>query len=332
MKINLKMIVNLFFLFTLSTTVFAKRAFIIDTDVAPDDQVAMMYLLKKPDIDIKAITIVSTGEAHCQPAMQNVLTLLQLTHHTDIPIACGRDQPLVGSHQFPDWLRKEADETSSYFKKTPLGSQKQAADLLINQLQQASQPIDILAIGPLTNIADAIQKQPEIKHKIHRIYFMGGAIQVKGNVNDTDKSINNTFAEWNAYIDPTAAHIVLNSGIPMTVIPLDVTNFVPIDSGFYHSLSHYPHNTCMNYVYELYHRKETEIVNHRWYFWDALAAVIASDESIASMQHKKIQVVLSPDVKSGATVVDNKSGVDVSTCFAMNKSRFKKLLLRTIGS
>lgn len=319
-----------FFLLLLSTAVFAKRSFIIDTDVAPDDQVAILYMLKRSDIDVKAITIANTGEAHCGPAMQNVFALLKLTHYHAIPVACGRDEPLAGSHHFPDWLRKEADEVSS--SKKILIKHDQAADVLIKQLQSLPRAIDILAIAPLTNIAEALKKQPQIKNKIHQIYLMGGAINVEGNVNITEKSINNKVAEWNLYIDPTAAHVVLSSGAPITLIPLDVTNQMPIDTKFYHLLSTYQNNPGVNYLYELYHRKEAEIFNHKWYFWDAVASVIANDESIASMKTKKIRIVLSPESESGATVVDNQNGINVRVCFAMDKPKFENILLKTIAS
>lgn len=330
MKLFKLIVFSLIIIFSSSS--YAKRSFIIDTDVASDDQASILYLLKRPDVEIKAITIASTGEAHCKPALQNVFSLLELTHKTSIPFACGREMPLAGMHRFPDWLRHEADITMPIQGKIPKQNQS-AMDLLINTLSKSSpHSVDILAIGPLTNIAEAMKKNPAIKNKIRMIYIMGGAVHVKGNILDVDKSVDNKLAEWNIYIDPVAADIVFRSGVPITLVPLDISNQVPFDYNFYQLLKKHRNNPAVNYMYALYHRNEKQIKEHRWYFWDVLAAVIASDEKITTMENKKLKIVLAPESEAGATVIDDKQGTKVRVCVKPNEVQFKKILMKAIDS
>ena len=85
------------------------QPFIIDTDMAADDWMAILYLLQRPDVDVRAITVTGAGEAHCQPGVQNALGLTALAGRPQIPVACGRETPLKGDHAFPmDW-RKNVD-------------------------------------------------------------------------------------------------------------------------------------------------------------------------------------------------------------------------------
>src|SRR6188474_693963 len=86
-----------------------RKPIIIDTDMAADDWRAILYLLQRIDVEVRAITVTGTGEAHCKPGVQNALNLLALADNPDIPVACGRETPLQGDHAFPDALRASDD-------------------------------------------------------------------------------------------------------------------------------------------------------------------------------------------------------------------------------
>src|SRR3989304_5964006 len=88
----------------------AKRDVIIDTDMAFDDWLGILYLLQRADINVVAITVVGTGEAHCAPGMQHALELIQLAGESGIPATCGRQTPLEGGHQFPSEWRERVDD------------------------------------------------------------------------------------------------------------------------------------------------------------------------------------------------------------------------------
>ncbi|CAM3040494.1 inosine-uridine preferring nucleoside hydrolase [Legionella steigerwaltii] len=319
-------------LFLLLSLANAARPFIIDTDVGVDDELAILYLLAQKDIDVKAITVVGTGEAHCSTGLRNVAGLLALMHHDKIPLSCGRETPMAGTHQFPDWLRKLADNlvgAADLLPKVKVMPSQTAIQLLQSTLKNAKEPVEILAIGPLTNLGELVTQMPEIKNKIKMIYIMGGAVDSPGNLVDVDRSIKNTTAEWNIYIDPYAADKVFRSGIPITMVGLDVTNQVPVTKAFYQKLKLNQTNLANQFFYELFHHNEAEIFEHKWYFWDVLSAVIAYDDSIVKSSNRKLRVVLSPEERSGTTVEDEK-GNTVRVCTSVNQEQLENILMDTL--
>lgn len=312
----------------------AARPFIIDTDVGVDDVIAILYLLQRPDINIKAITIASTGNAHCVPALRNTLGLLKLMKRTDIPVDCGPLKPLGGQHHFPPSVLEESDTLAGAAKLLPQinqDSQQKGVELLIDTIQKSRQPVTILAIGPLTNIAAALQQAPDIKNRIQAIYIMGGAVNVPGNLNDAGVKMNNKTAEWNIYLDPIAASIVLNQSIPIILVPLDVTNTVRVDMTFYDNLKKNHRTPAANFVYTLFKNNMKMITDKQWYFWDPLSAVIASDESIATFKFQPLTVSLSPETQSGRTVIDKTAGQNIRIADSIDQKRFKDLLINQLN-
>src|SRR5215216_3623106 len=139
---------------------------ILDVDMAHEDMFATLFLLLHPNVDLKAITVSGTGEAHCGPGVANALALVALSGHAEIPVACGRETPLAGDHEFPTEWRKAADDAYGVpLPKEGADSNLQASDLIIDILQNSSEPITIVALGPLTNMAEALQKEPAIVAK-----------------------------------------------------------------------------------------------------------------------------------------------------------------------
>ncbi|ARB93617.1 nucleoside hydrolase [Legionella longbeachae] len=310
----------------------ATRSFIIDTDVGTDDELALLYLLRQKDIDIKAITVVGTGESHCPDGLKNVAGLLALMHQEKIPLACGRSTPLAGNHHFPDWLRKQADNlagAADLLPKVEVKTSQTAVQLLESTLRGAKEPVEILAVGPLTNLGALVDKAPELINKIKMIYIMGGAVESTGNLVEVDQTIKNTTAEWNIYVDPKAADHVFRSGVPITMVGLDVTNQVPVTQAFYQKLKQNQNSLANQFFYELFHRNEAEIIDHKWYFWDVLSAVVAYDDSIVQASNKKLRVLLSPEEQSGTTVEDKK-GNNVRVCTSVDKERLESILINTL--
>jgi pyrimidine-specific ribonucleoside hydrolase len=107
-------------------------------------------------------------------------------------------------------------------------AQQSAAVLLAEQITEAPQPVTIVALGPLTNLAEALLAQPALAGRIARIVIMGGAWRVPGNIQALSPKIDNPHAEWNIFCDPYAADVVLRCGAPITLVPLDATDQVPL--------------------------------------------------------------------------------------------------------
>lgn len=323
------MLFKIIFVFLICISNVYARQIIIDTDVGVDDVIALAYMLNNPDIQVSAITIAGDGNSHCLPALHNTLGILQILGKKAIPVACGREKPLSGTHHFPKYVYRESDtleNTSIYLRHAQYFPAQSAVQLLKNTLQLAAKPLDILAIGPLTNIAEVLRQQPKLKNKIHMIYFMGGAVNVPGNIPEVVPQSKNTTAEWNVYLDPLAASIVFRSGVPMTLVSLDVTNQLPITQEFYLALKQ---KNVIPYIAELFKHKMQH--PQGWYFWDPLAAVIARDESIATMKNLFLRVVLMPESQSGALRIDNKHGNKIRICVAINKKRFHQELLNGLS-
>jgi inosine-uridine nucleoside N-ribohydrolase len=201
---------------TLICTHSIAKPVIIDTDLGVDDWQAITYLLAQPDVQIKAITIAADGENNCKQGYPQLLTLLELTKRQNIPVACGPSKPLKGSHVFPSAWRSQSNgffgiPIPEEIKKKPLV--ENAPALLINTLKQSKQPIPILALGPMTNLALAIRQNKEIwQQKVSAVHATAS------NFGQDNFSIQKYFPKspitknsWNIYIDPLASSIVLST-------------------------------------------------------------------------------------------------------------------------
>jgi len=191
------------------------KRIIIDTDPGIDDALTFLFALASPEIKLEALTT-TQGNVTLEKATRNALSVLDLARATHIPVVQGSVLPLVQP------LRASADvhgESGLGNSKLPEPRTKpivgHAVDFLIEKILAEPNDITIFPIGPLTNIAMAIRKEPKFAKAVKELVIMGGAIQEAGNMSP--------LAEFNIYVDPHAAHIVFHSGIPITLIPLDVT-------------------------------------------------------------------------------------------------------------
>lgn len=304
---------------------------VYDTDMAHEDMFAALFLLSHPNVDVRAITVTGTGEAHCAPGVANALGLVALSGHEDIPVACGRETPLAGNHVFPAAWRQAADE--AYGNPIPTGgkaSELSAPDLILEILQDSDEPVTIVAVGPLTNIAEAIQKDPGIGANIREIYIMGGAVEADGNVGSSGVGIDNHDAEWNIYIDPVAANIVFNSGIPIVLVPLDATRDVPVTRRFYNVLGDNLNTPAANLVYEILTANLDFVDSGGFQFWDSLTAAIFTDQSIAAFEEMRLRVVEEEGPESGRTTPDP-NGVLIKVTRSADRDRFQQVLLTVLN-
>lgn len=300
---------------------------ILDVDMAHEDMFSALFLLSHPNVDVRAITVTGTGEAHCGPGVRNALGLVALSGKRDIPVACGREAPLAGNHVFPAEWRKAADE--AYGASIPTGgaaSSLSASDLIIDILQNAKEPITIVSVGPLTNIAEAIQKEAGIATNIQKIYIMGGALNVEGNVGNSGVGIQNEHAEWNIYIDPMAANIVFNSGIPIILVPLDATDDVPVTRNFYQTLEKHRDTPSAHLVYEMLTANLNFMDSGGFQFWDSLTAAIFTVPSIAEFEEMELTVVEEEGPESGRTMAAS-NGAKIKVAMSVNRKTFEQILL-----
>jgi pyrimidine-specific ribonucleoside hydrolase len=263
---------------------------VVDTDGGSDDAMALLYLMQDPGVEVAAITVSGTGLVHCPVGASNVAGLVQLASpDRSVPIACGPSAPTEGDRAFPDEWRTQADER--YDGILPVGTapagSTDAVSLLRSTIADSPRPVTVLTLGPLTNLALAFEADPSIARKIDHVVVMGGAFSVPGNVH-LDAHPNAAIAEWNVYVDPVAAERVLESGVPVTFVPLDTQ--VPVDAYVLRAIARNASTASARVVARLL-TSSPFFVSGQFFFWDPLAAAAAAQPSLFTTRLAEVSVV-----------------------------------------
>jgi inosine-uridine nucleoside N-ribohydrolase len=262
---------------------------LVDTDVAPDDLVAIAFLLSSPRVEVRAITVSGTGEAHCGPGVDVVLRLLERLEAPTIDVACGRETPIAGDHAFPDAWRVGADDGSGLAlpstSRTPYAGD---AVQLISETSDAVEGLRVLTLGPMTNLADALGRRPNLAQRLESVYAMGGALFVPGNVAFGGPS-DNEVAEWNIYVDPTAAQAVIDSGLTVRLVSLDGTNQVPVTPAYAERVRREATGAGALVLAELF-AGHPFMTDGTYFLWDPLAAAMAADYPLGSFSAARVDV------------------------------------------
>ena len=308
------------------------RPVVIDTDMAVDDWMAILFLLQRPDVSVKAISVTGAGEAHCGPGTRHALDLLALAGNADVPVSCGRETPLQGDHTFPTSFRERVDALLGLSlpssPQTP--SSQSAVELMTSAIKSSPQKVLLVTLGPLTNVAEALQRDPSLVNNLQMIYIMGGAVNVPGNLQVPGVEIDNVVAEWNIHVDPHAAAVVFESGAPITLVPLDATDDAPITMAFYRRLETDQTTPEAKFVYQVLTQMQGLIRSGGYFFWDPLAAAIATDEGLSTVQQEKLKVIEDEGPESGRTLASaDGSAIRVST--AADRARFEQVFLETLN-
>ena len=194
-----------------------KKKIIIDTDPGQDDAVALLLALASEELEILGITCVA-GNVPLSLTSENARKILELTRYTEIPVFAGADRPIKRTLVTAEHVHGKTGIDGPVLEKPKIKLQsKEAIEFIIETiLSYPKDEITLCTLGPLTNIGLAFQREPRIKTLIKEIIMMGGGFFEGGNITPA--------AEFNIYVDPEAAAEVLVSGIPITMLPLDVTH------------------------------------------------------------------------------------------------------------
>lgn len=325
MEINKLIFAIIISLFSLSFSYAQEKSLpiIVDTDMGTDDAMALIYLFNRTGDNVAAVIVDGNASTHCHSGVKNALKLLELAHLRSVPVACGATNSFLGGHYFPERIRHDLDRLRGMpLPNTDLQPVKQAGvDLMIEVILKSKQKVKILALGSLTNVALALQKQPKIKAKIERIYWMGGAIDVPGNIRAIVPNSLHPEAEWNVYFDPKAAAYVFQAGIPLTLFPLDATNQVPITPAFIQRLKNHKPSRGVNAVKGLFIKNLRTFLKPGWYFWDPLVAVAMIEPNIVQTMQEKLKIVLESGT-SYAKVKRDEKGMSVDVVYQVNAKQF----------
>ena len=194
------------------------RRVILDTDPGIDDSLAILLALASPEVDLAAVSVTG-GNCTMADGVRNALGVLALAGRPDVPVCPGVGLPLIR----PPFTAPETHgDTGLGYARIPTPSTRpadeHAVDMIIREIMAAPGKVTLAAVAPLTNVALAVRKEPRIAQAVREVIIMGGALRVDGNTT--------SLAEFNFYVDPHAAHIVLQSGMPITLLPWDITRDV----------------------------------------------------------------------------------------------------------
>jgi len=187
---------------------------IIDTDPGVDDALALLLAMRSPELKIEAITPVA-GNVPLELTLPNALRLVEIAGRIDIPVAAGARGPLVRRLVTATYAHGENGLGGAVFPEpTTKPVAEPAAEYIRRIVRKYPREVTLITLGPLTNIATALSSDPELAGMVRGLTMMGGSLS-GGNITPA--------AEFNIYVDPEAARIVFQSGIPITMVGLDVT-------------------------------------------------------------------------------------------------------------
>lgn len=276
---------------------------IIDTDPGTDDAIAIMLALNSPELDVRALTVVP-GNVTAQLGLENALKLASLANRCDIPVAGGAQHPL-----FQKLITAEFWHGKNGMANVELPASKCKADgrfgpdLIIQMVHEHPHEITLLPIGPETNIALAVLKDPSIVPLVKEVIVMGGSIS-GGNVNAA--------AEANIYNDPEAAQIVFQAGWPLTMAGLDVGNATLFTRKHVEQLAktHGPENDFMVAVTGYLVGLSEKFGEAGSPMYDPLAIGAAIDATIMKTQPMHVDVESRGEFSRGETVANRHNQIE----------------------
>lgn len=267
------------------------RPIVIDADMDHSDIAAIMVLLRDPSVEVLAIAIDGTGLVHCQGGRLVTRYLLDEFGRPDVPFGCGRQNGGPDARPFPDDWRVTADAGYGLdiTPKVESGTLRDAADLIREAVDARPGEVTIVALGPLTNLEDAFAADPTLPDRIAGIHAMLGTIEAPGNV--YVDGLTGGAVEWNAYADPSAVEAVFATDIPISIVPLDATDDVPVPADLTERLATDHAAAGADLMYELLLRNPSRLNGAEGQqLWDELAALAVSDPSLVTWKEATVTV------------------------------------------
>lgn len=313
-----------------------KKRVIIDTDTAGDDTIAILTALHYFQVEGIMIT---GGNVQFDQQVENALYTVQVAGKSgQVPVYKGHERPLMGlgknEHRTVEDVHGKDGMGDSFFEKAVQSpAEGHAVDFLIETVHNNPGEIHLLAIAPLTNIAMAIKKDPTIVPKIPHLYIMGGTNNALGNITPS--------AEYNFFVDPEAAKIVLHSGIPMTMVGWEMcTQYSIMDDSDHQTIEALSTKGSqffkdINKVVMQFNKSVHKLngTTHP----DTLLAAVAANESImtkSNLYHVDVETI--GELTKGYSLVDVNNRLErtknVRVCEEINRNAFKEMLIEVLRS
>jgi purine nucleosidase len=302
----------------------SKQLVLMDHDGGVDDYLATLLLMAMENIQPLGV-VVTPADCYSQPAVSATRKILDLMGRSDIPVA---ESTVRGINPFPTLYRRDSyvvdhlpilNETDEI--QTPLVPET-GQEFMVRSLLASEQPVTLMVTGPLTTVAAALDLAPDIEAKIEKIVWMGGALNVPGNVEQILAPGQDGSAEWNAYWDPLAVHRVWQTQIPIILCPLDLTNTVPVTSEFVRQLAkqrRYPISDLAGQCYAL-------VMTQVYYFWDVLATTYLAHPEFYELKEWETEIVKTG--QSQGRIKVETGGKKIQAMHQVNKEKYYAYILQ----
>ncbi|KJH70470.1 nucleoside hydrolase [Aliterella atlantica] len=301
-----------------------KQLVLLDHDGGVDDYLATMLLMTMDNVQPLGI-VVTPADCYIEPAVSATRKILDLMGCSHIPVA---ESTVRGINPFPRLYRRDStivnclpilneNETIN----TPLLAET-GQDFMVRVLREATEPVTLMVTGPLTTVAVALDAAPEIEAKIKQIVWMGGALNVPGNVEKSIESGQDGSAEWNAYWDAIAVKRVWQTQLEIIMSPLDITNNVPVTSELVYKLGKqrkYPLSDLAGQCYAL-------VIPQDYYFWDVLATAYLGHPEFYQLREWETEIITT-GVSQGRTKVQP-GGRKILAMDTVDKTSFYDYILQ----
>lgn len=276
------------------------RPLIIDTDPGQDDAVALLVAMASPEFDLLGITAVA-GNVGLDLTEKNARKICELAGRTDVPVFAGCRRPMVRPLRTAEEVHGASGLDGPDLPEPTMPLQPvHAVDWLVDTLMAAEDhSVTLCPVGPLTNVAMALVKEPAIATKVREIVLMGGGFFEGGNTTPA--------AEFNIYVDPHAAHVVFTSGVPLTMIPLDATHSALMTREWIAGLRSLgtPVGVATAEMLEFYERFDMDRYGtHGGPLHDPCTIVYLLRPELFETRHCHVAVEIASETTMGMTVVD----------------------------
>ena len=295
---------------------------VVDTDMSTDDVLALLYLLGRRDVDVRAVAVSGTGIADCPAGARNAQALLAFVGRGDLPVGCGRPDPLAGANGFPPEWRARADEL--FGLKLPAAPRRRigdAVEALRRGIESADGKVTVLSLAPMTDTALLLRSGRDLRDRIASIVAMGGAAAVPGNIGPGHER-----SEWNLWIDPVAAREVLGSGTPITLVGLDATNDVPATVYLWDVLDRHHAGARAAAAWKL--MASSGMFAGGQYLWDPLAAAAVVRPDVLTLARRRVSIVMAG--ADAGRLVEDPRGAPVRLALGAERAVFERQFLAAL--
>jgi len=295
---------------------------ILDTDTGVDDAFALLFAMRSPELKIEAITAVS-GNVPLELTLPNAMRMVEIAGRTDIPVAAGAKVPLARRLVTAEYAHGNNGLGGAIFPEPKMKPAAQpAAELIDSIVRKYPGEVTLIPVGPLTNIATALNADPDLAKMVRGIVLMGGSLS-GGNITPA--------AEFNIYVDPEAARMVFQSGIPITMVGLDVTRKTTLTDEHARILQ-----AAQNPVSQAaakiarnaidHNREQGFVVGPNMH--DSLAVAAFIDPSILKFKDYYVDIETAGELTAGATLGYSPTSGDLKLSPEMEKKAAQNMQIR----